>query len=203
MSLVARKSSSPILFDAFADVSFRMGVQHVMAEMERMQLRGEIPEDELKALELDMTGKIMLASWRGTRFEVMQVLRDVCDKVLKDHTIPDSVLLNRAKVCVTLLLLGASISDTPNSSKALMIIGAIFRQTVPDESAEERRELERMVAEAAAGKSKHTQLQLEARARAKAQAQAQARGQNSAHTQSQTHGSSPKERPSSGVHTIH
>lgn len=64
--------------------------------MEKIQAKGEIAEEELKALEMDMTGKvclpislfenwnlnesylqIMLASWRGTRFEVMQVLREV------------------------------------------------------------------------------------------------------------------------------
>jgi len=50
----------------------------------------------------------------------------------------------------------------------LLIIGAIFKSTVPDESDEERRELERLVAEAAAGKSKHQQVQAEARAAAKA-----------------------------------
>ena len=41
----------------------------------------------------------MLASWRGTRFEVMQVLREVCDKVLKDHTVSENTLILRAKVC--------------------------------------------------------------------------------------------------------
>ena len=93
-----------------------IGVQSVMAEMERLQLRGEVPEEELKALEMDMTGKvgaylltsllfdvhgcrqIMLASWRGTRFEVMQALREVCDKVLKDHSVSENTLLLRAKV---------------------------------------------------------------------------------------------------------
>lgn len=62
--------------------------------MERLQTKGEAAEEELKALELDMTGKVrtflknlstplndalqlLLASWRGTRFEVMQVLREV------------------------------------------------------------------------------------------------------------------------------
>ena len=42
--------------------------------------------------------KIMLASWRGTRFECVQVLRGVCDRVLKDPKASDNVLLNRAKV---------------------------------------------------------------------------------------------------------
>ena len=76
--------------------------------------------------------------------------------------------------------------------KALLLTGAIFKSTVPDESDEERREIERcasfffqvvwlpsflltpfvvlcqrMVAEAAAGKSKHQQMQAEAKAAAK------------------------------------
>jgi hypothetical protein len=42
--------------------------------------------------------KILLASWRGTRFEVSQVLREVCDKVLKDPEATEDVLLKRAKV---------------------------------------------------------------------------------------------------------
>ena len=46
----------------------------------------------------------------------------------------------------------------------MLITGHIFRTAHPDESAEERRELERMVAEAAAGKSKHREMRAEARA---------------------------------------
>ena len=48
-----------------------------MQDIERAQLKGDTSEEELKALEIDVTGKIMLASWRGTRFEVVQVLREV------------------------------------------------------------------------------------------------------------------------------
>ena len=54
-----------------------MSVQQVMQDIERAQLKGDVNEEELKALEIDVTGKIMLASWRGTRFEVVQVLREV------------------------------------------------------------------------------------------------------------------------------
>lgn len=57
--------------------SCRLSVQQVMQDIERAQLKGETSEEELKALEIDVTGKIMLASWRGTRFEVVQVLREV------------------------------------------------------------------------------------------------------------------------------
>ncbi|KAG5351067.1 hypothetical protein C0989_008113 [Termitomyces sp. Mn162] len=103
-------------------------------EMEKAQAKGDLGEEELRALEMDVTGKIMLASWRGARLEVVQVLREVVDNVLKEPGQSADVLYNRAK--------------------ALLLTGAIFKSTIPDESDEERRELERMVAEAAQPKSK-------------------------------------------------
>lgn len=140
------KEKGTMAKDAWGVIGSALGVQQVIQEMEKLQAKGEIPEDELRALEEDVTGKIMLASWRGTRFEVVQVLREVVDNVLKDPEASDQVLYNRAK--------------------GLLLMGAVFKSTVPDESDEERRELERMVAEAASGKSKHHQLRA---ARAKRQ----------------------------------
>lgn len=43
----------------------------------------------------------MLASWRGTRFEVVNVLREVCDRVLKDPTANEQELYSRAKVGIS------------------------------------------------------------------------------------------------------
>lgn len=122
--------------DVWGVIGSALSVRDMMLEMEKLQAKGEVGEEELRALEMDVTGKIMLASWRGARFEVTQVLREVLDNVLKEPGVPDLVLYNRAK--------------------GLLLIGAIFKSTVPDESDEERRELERMVAEAAAPKSKHS-----------------------------------------------
>ncbi|KAH8093219.1 DnaJ-domain-containing protein [Cristinia sonorae] len=158
------KEKGAIAKDAWGVIGSAIGVQNLMQEMERLQAKGEVAEEELRALEEDVTGKIMLASWRGTRFEVVQVLREVVDGVLKEQGVSDVVLYNRAK--------------------ALLITGAIFKATVPDESDEERRELERMVAEAAAGKSKHSQLQAQARAAAKAK-------QKEGHAHGTIHATSP------------
>ncbi|KAH7927320.1 DnaJ-domain-containing protein [Leucogyrophana mollusca] len=129
------KEKGSVAKDAWGVIGSALGVQSLMQEMEKLQAKGELGEEELRALEQDVTGKIMLASWRGTRFEVVQVLREVVDQVLKDREATDIVLYNRAK--------------------GLLLMGMIFKSTVPDESDEVRRELERMVAEAAAGKSKH------------------------------------------------
>jgi len=111
--------------------------------MEKAQAKGELNEEDLRALEMDVTGKIMLASWRGARLEVIQVLREVVDNVLKEPEQSEQVLINRAK--------------------ALLITGAIFKAAVPDESDLERRELERMVHEAAQPKSKHATKNMKAR----------------------------------------
>jgi len=143
------KEKGSLAKDAWGVIGSALGVQQMIQEMEKLQAKGELGEDEMRALEMDVTGRIMLASWRGTRFEVVQVLREVCEHVLKDREASDVVLFNRAK--------------------GLLIIGAIFKSTEPDESDEERRELERMVAEAAAGKSNHHQRQADARAGAKRQ----------------------------------
>ncbi|KAJ7765427.1 X-domain of DnaJ-containing-domain-containing protein [Mycena maculata] len=130
------KEKSDLVKDVFGVIGSALSVRDLMIEMEKQQAKGELGEEELRALEMDVTGKIMLASWRGARLEVVQVLRQVVDNVLKDPEASDIVLYNRAK--------------------GLLITGAIFKSTVPDESDEERRELERMVAEAAAPKSKQT-----------------------------------------------
>jgi len=129
------KEKGSVAKDAWGVIGSALSVQSLMQEMEKMQAKDEVDEEVLHAMEEDMTGKILLASWRGTRFEVVQVLREVVDAVLKDREASDSVLVNRAK--------------------GLLIIGRIFKNAVPDDSDEERRELERIVAEAAAGKSRH------------------------------------------------
>lgn len=143
------KEKGAMAKETWGVIGSAIGVQQMINEMEKMQEKGEVAEEELRALEEDITGRIMLASWRGTRYEVVNVLRDVCDKVLKGPGVDDSELYLRAK--------------------GMLIMGAIFKNTQPDESDEERRELERMVAEAASGKSKHHQLQAQARAAARQQ----------------------------------
>ncbi|KAI0306074.1 X-domain of DnaJ-containing-domain-containing protein [Multifurca ochricompacta] len=132
--LVKVEGKGTVAKDAWGVIGSALSVQQVMQDIERAQLKGDASEEELKALEIDVTGKIMLASWRGTRFEVVQVLREVVDNVLKGHGVHDHELYNRAR--------------------GLLLLGAIFKSTVPDESDEERRELERMVAEAAKPKKK-------------------------------------------------
>ncbi|UZJ53250.1 hypothetical protein CBS101457_002570 [Exobasidium rhododendri] len=111
-----------------------MSVLISMEDMQRRQEKGDVDEEEMKKLEQDMSGKMLLATWRGTRSEVNGVLRRVCDNLLTEKGIDNKKLLNRAR--------------------ALAYLGAIYKSVQPEEGDQERRELERLVAEAAGKGSK-------------------------------------------------
>jgi len=128
------KEKGTMAKDLWGVLGSALSVRDVVMQMEKAQAKGEVDEEELRALEMDITGKILLASWRGARLEVVQVVREACDSALKEAGASDAVLYNRAQ--------------------GLLILGAIFKSTVPDESDAERRELERMVADAARPKPK-------------------------------------------------
>ncbi|KAF8817417.1 DnaJ domain-containing protein [Phlegmacium glaucopus] len=128
------KEKGTLAKEVWGVIGSALSVRELMVEMEKAQAKGDVAEEELRALEMDVTGKIMLASWRGARLEVIQVLREVVENVLKEPGQSETVLMNRAK--------------------ALLISGAIFKAAVPDGSDEERRQLERMVHEAALPKAK-------------------------------------------------
>ncbi|KAJ8454071.1 hypothetical protein ONZ45_g19449 [Pleurotus djamor] len=92
------KEKGTLAKDVWGVIGSALSVRDVMLEMEKLQAKGEVAEEELKALEMDITGKIMLASWRGARLEVIQVLREVVEKVLKEQGASEITLVNRAKV---------------------------------------------------------------------------------------------------------
>ncbi|MCO5588303.1 hypothetical protein L7F22_042258 [Adiantum nelumboides] len=110
-----------------------MSVLVSMEDIARRQEKGDVDEEEMRKLEQDMSSKMLLATWRGARSEVNGVLRKVCDNVLHEKGIDNKTLLYRAR--------------------ALAFLGAIYKSVQPEEGDEERRELERLVAEAA-GKNK-------------------------------------------------
>lgn len=128
------KERGGVLKDTWGVMGSAVNVQLSMEELARHQEKGDIGEEELRALEQDMNGKMLLATWRGTRWEVSSVIRRVVDNVLNDKSVSDKVLINRAR--------------------AIALLGSIYKGVVPDESDEERRELERLVAQAAEKKKK-------------------------------------------------
>ncbi len=94
-----------------------------MEEMAKIEAKGDASQEDLDKMAMDLSSKLLLTTWKGTRWEVIMVVGEVVDTVLYEPGISKETALNRAK--------------------AILVVGAIFKQTVPDESDEERRELER------------------------------------------------------------
>ena len=81
-----------------------------MEEMAKLEEKGgEEWTDEKKAeYERKVTGKILAAAWRGSKFEIQSVLRDVCDRLLNDKNVKLEKRIERAH--------------------ALVIVGGIFQR---------------------------------------------------------------------------
>ena len=129
--------------------------------MEKMQEKGELGEDELKALEMDVTGKVQSSLSVFPR-KILTALRirscsrrggghasrscRCCGRHATGHSRSQAFPI---KYCITglryltTLSLSPSILLTLSCVQGLLLLGAIFKATVPDETDEERRELER------------------------------------------------------------
>ena len=51
----------------------RIGVQSAMEEMERLEQKGGASQEELEALAQEVSSKMLLTTWRATRWEVISV----------------------------------------------------------------------------------------------------------------------------------
>ena len=103
------KDRGTLVKETWGTISSAIDAQMTLEEMAKAEEKGgEDWTDEKKAeLEKKVTGKILMAAWRGSRFEIQSVLRDVCDKVLNDKAVPVNKRVERAH--------------------ALMMVGTVFK----------------------------------------------------------------------------
>lgn len=96
------KDKGNMVKDTWGTVSTAIQAQMEIEEMARMEEKGgEEWTDEKKAeYEKRVTGKILAAAWRGSKFEIQSVLREVCDAVLHDKKIKAEKRLERAQALV-------------------------------------------------------------------------------------------------------
>ncbi|KXT04296.1 hypothetical protein AC578_7969 [Pseudocercospora eumusae] len=131
------KDKGNMVKDTWGTVSSAISAQMEIEEMARAEEKGgEDWTDERKAeYEKRVTGKILAAAWRGSKFEITGVLRDVCDKVLYDKRVKPEKRLERAH--------------------ALLIIGEIFAKAERDPEEEgDFMAFEQLMAEATAKREK-------------------------------------------------
>ncbi|KAK9470466.1 X-domain of DnaJ-containing-domain-containing protein [Dipodascopsis tothii] len=133
------KEKGTLAKDTWNTISSALDAQMTIEEMSKAEEKGgDTWTDEKKAeLERKVLGKILNVAWRGSRFEVQSILREVCDNVLNDHSVPLAKRVERAH--------------------GLIMIGTIFRQAHRDaDEDEDARIFESLLAEANQKKHKKT-----------------------------------------------
>jgi hypothetical protein len=96
------KDKGTLAKETWTTISTAIDAQMTMEEMAKLEERGgEDWTDEKKAeYEKKVTGKILAAAWRGSKFEIQSVLREVCDQVLNDKRIRLEKRVERAHALV-------------------------------------------------------------------------------------------------------
>ncbi|KAF7549955.1 hypothetical protein G7046_g8171 [Stylonectria norvegica] len=131
------RDKGTLVKETWNTISSAIDAQQTMEDMAKMEEKGGEDWTEEKRVEYErrVTGKILTAAWRGSKFEIQSVLREVCDSVLNDKKVSLSKRLERAQ--------------------ALVLIGDIFIKS--ERSPEEEGDylvFEQLVAEAALKKDK-------------------------------------------------
>ncbi|KAI9780141.1 MAG: hypothetical protein M1839_006978 [Geoglossum umbratile] len=131
------KDKGTLAKETWNTISSALDAQMTIEEMAKLEEKGGEDWTDEKKVEYErrVTGKILAAAWRGSKFEIQGVLRDVCDKVLNDKTV--------------------SLQKRVERAHALVICGTIFEQAQrdPDEEADYM-VFEQLMAEAAVKKGK-------------------------------------------------
>ncbi|KAF2476693.1 DnaJ-domain-containing protein [Lindgomyces ingoldianus] len=96
------KDKGTLVKETWNTMSAAIDAQLTMEEMAKLEEKGgEDWTDEKKAeYEKKVTGKILAAAWRGSKFEIQSVLRDVCDNALNDKKVKLEKRVERAQALV-------------------------------------------------------------------------------------------------------
>lgn len=96
------KDKGTIAKETWNTISSAIDAQMTMEEMAKMEEKGGEDWTDEKKVEYErrVTGKILTAAWRGSKFEIQGVLRDVCDEILTDKKVPMAKRLERAQALV-------------------------------------------------------------------------------------------------------
>jgi hypothetical protein len=96
------KDKGTLAKETWNTISSAIDAQMTMEEMAKMEEKGGEDWTDERRVEYErrVTGKILTAAWRGSKFEIQGVLRDVCDQILYDKKVPMAKRLERAQALV-------------------------------------------------------------------------------------------------------
>ncbi|EFW15767.1 hypothetical protein D8B26_004413 [Coccidioides posadasii str. Silveira] len=132
------KDKGTLAKETWTTISTALDAQMTMEEMAKLEEKGgdDWTDEKRAEYEKKVTGKILAAAWRGSKFEIQSVLRDVCDQILNDKTVKLEKRVERAQ--------------------ALVICGKIFQQAERDPDEEgDYMAFEQLMAEGMSKKGKN------------------------------------------------
>lgn len=134
------KDKGTLAKDTWSTISTAIDAQLTMEEMSKLEEKGgEDWTDEKKAeYERRVTGKILAAAWKGSRFEIQSVLRDVCDRVLNDKNVRMEKRMERAQALVISGTVYQNVSSSisaPQSMICVCLLIAYRRHEIPTRKA--------------------------------------------------------------------
>ena len=96
------RDKGTLVKDTWHTISSAIDAQQTMEDMAKMEEKGGDDWTDEKRVEYErrVTGKILTAAWKGSRFEIQSVLREVCDTVLYDKKVSLPKRLERAQALV-------------------------------------------------------------------------------------------------------
>lgn len=96
------KDKGNLAKETWSTISTALDAQMTMEEMAKMEEKGgDDWTDEKKAeYEKRVTGKILAAAWKGSKYEIQGVLREVCNRVLDDKHVRVEKRIERAHALV-------------------------------------------------------------------------------------------------------
>jgi hypothetical protein len=109
------KDKGALAKETWGTISTAIDAQMTMEEMAKAEERGgEDWTDEKRAeYEKRVTGKILAAAWRGSKYEIQGVLRDVCDRILNDKSVKVEKRIERAQALVIVGELFGKVCSSP------------------------------------------------------------------------------------------
>ncbi|KAK4229216.1 DnaJ-like protein 1 [Podospora fimiseda] len=132
------KDKGTLVKDTWNTISSAIEAQQTMEEMARLEQQGgeDWTEEKKSEYERRVTGKILTAAWRGSKFEIQSVLRDVCDAVLNDKKVPTSKRLERAQALIYIGEICLAAKRTPEEEGDYMA----FEQLVAEAAMKKEKE---------------------------------------------------------------
>lgn len=108
------KDKGTFFKETWNTISSAIDAQQTMEEMARMEEAGGEDWTDEKKMEYErkVTGKILNAAWRGSKYEIQGVLREVCDSVLYDKKVPLNKRLERAQALVLIADILSKVRDS-------------------------------------------------------------------------------------------